>query len=173
MIGRKTRSAVTPRGERMNCAFRRPLWRSALLAGLISLAGVAALPARAALGGVEASVGTDRLQIGATLRVLPQPSYTVHELQAPSGTVVREYVSPSGIVFGVAWHGPSMPDLRQVLGTYFDRYVEATSKRGMRGPVSIEQPGLVVQSSGHMRAFTGKAYIPEALPQGIAADAVR
>lgn len=144
-----------------------------LLAGLLLLTVASATPARAALGGVEASVESDRLQMGATLRVLPMPSYTLHELQAPSGTVVREYVSPQGTVFGVAWHGPSMPDLRQVLGTYFDRYVDAAASRRVRGPLSIEQPGLVVQSGGHMRGFVGRAYIPEALPQGVAADSVR
>ena len=66
-----------------------------------------------------------------------------------------------------------MPDLRQVLGSYFDRYVEAAAQRKARGPVTIEQPGLVVQSSGHMRAFVGKAYIPEALPPGVSADSIQ
>lgn len=157
----------------MHTGIRERTWRSMLLAGLVLLTAAFVAPARAALGGVEASVESDRLQIGATLHVLAMPSYTVHELQAPSGTVVREYVSPQGTVFGVAWHGPSMPDLRQVLGTYFDRYVEATASRRMRGPLSIEQPGLVVQSGGHMRAFVGRAYIPEALPPGVTADSVR
>ena len=152
---------------------RRPQWRIALLGGLALGAAIAVSPVRAALGGSEATVETDRLAVGATSRVLPLAGYTVHELQAPSGTVVREYVSPAGTVFGVAWHGPSMPDLRQVLGTYFDRYVEATTQRGVRGAVSIELPGLVVHSSGHMRAFVGRAYIPEALPQGVVADSVR
>ena len=145
----------------------------AWLAGVVVIAGSAAWPARASLGGTQASVETDRLQVGATLRVLPSAAYSVHELQTPSGTVVREYVSPAGIVFGVAWQGPSMPDLRQVLGTYFDRYVEARATRKARGPVAIEQPGLVVQSAGHPRAFVGRAYIPEALPQGVTADAIR
>ena len=150
--------------------FSRP---SAWFAGAVLVAASAAWPASASLGGTQASVETDRLQVGATLRVLPSAAYTVHELQTPSGTVVREFVSPAGIVFGVAWHGPSMPDLRQVLGTYFDRYVEASATRKARGPVAIEQPGLVVQSAGHPRAFVGRAYIPEALPQGVTADAIR
>ncbi len=145
----------------------------ALLAAVGLFAGMTAVPARASLGGTQASVETDRLQVGGTVRVLPSAAYTVHELQTPSGTVVREYVSPSGIVFGVAWHGPSMPDLRQVLGAYFDRYVEAAAKRKARGPVAIKQPGLVVQSGGHMRGFVGRAYIPEALPQGITVDAIQ
>jgi len=133
-----------------------------------------ALPAHAALGGTEASVFADQSQINATLRTMPNARYTMHELQIPSGTVVREYVAPTGVVFGVAWQGPSMPDLRQVLGTHFDEYVAAVAaRRNVRGPVLVQLPGLVVQSGGHMRGFIGKAYVPEALPQGVSADDVR
>jgi len=157
----------------MHCDLRPSWWHAALLVAAGLIAGIATCPVQAALGEPVASVETDRLQVGGTLRVLPSAAYTVHELQAPSGTVVREYVSPAGIVFGVAWQGPSMPDLRQVLGTYFDPYVQAASKRNARGPVAIAQPGLVVQSGGHMRAFVGRAYIPQALPAGVAPDAIR
>jgi hypothetical protein len=37
----------------------------------------------------------------------------------------------------------------------------------------IEQPGLVFYSGGHMRAFFGKAYVPETLPKGVTADAIK
>ena len=157
----------------MSCDVQQPRRCSARLTGVALFAGVVALPVQAALGGSEASVEADRLQVEGTQRVLHTAAYSVHEMQAPSGTVVREYVSPEGLVFGVAWQGPSMPDLRQVLGTYFDRYVDAATKRKARGPITIEQPGLVVQSSGHMRAFVGRAYIPEALPPGVGADSIK
>jgi hypothetical protein len=140
--------------------------------GLVAMLG--APSALASLGGVEATVETDRLQMRATHRALTDARFTLHELQAPSGTTVREYVSPAGVVFGVAWQGPSMPDLRQVLGGYFDQYVDAMSaRRTRRGPVVIQLPGLIVQSSGHMRAFAGKAYVPGAVPQGVSADDIR
>jgi len=165
--------AADPESESMNTDFRIPRRCIASLGTLALVAGLSGAPARAALGGVEASVESDRQQIGATARVLSTPSYTMHELQTPSGTVVREYVSPEGTVFGVAWHGPSMPDLRQLLGAYFDRYVEATARRGARGPVAVQQSGLVVQSAGHMRAFVGRAYLPDALPQGVVAGSIQ
>jgi hypothetical protein len=141
--------------------------------GFIALLG--APSALAALGGAEATVEADRLQTGATHRVVTTDArFTLHELQAPSGTTVREYVSPTGVVFGVAWQGPTMPDLRQLLGGYFDQYVGAmTERRTRRAPVSIQLPGLVLQSGGHMRAFAGKAYVPAALPQGVSGDDVR
>jgi hypothetical protein len=147
---------------------------AARLAGIGLILLTPAFSARAALGGSEATVQADQVQIKATLGTLRSEKFTVHELQVPSGTTVREYVSPTGTVFGVAWEGPSMPDLRQLLGAYFDMYVAATAARRTRGsPVLIELPGLVVQSSGHMRAFAGKAYIPAGLPQGVAAEAIR
>jgi hypothetical protein len=130
--------------------------------------------AHAALGGIEATVETDRAAANATMRTQPGARFTVHELQAPSGTTVREYVSPAGVVFGVAWQGPSMPDLRQLLGPYFDRYVAAmAARRTRRSPVYVQLPDLVVQSSGHMRAFAGKAYLANGLPQGVAAQEIR
>src|ERR1700722_19006066 len=40
-------------------------------------------------------------------------------IEAPDETVVDEYVSPAGTVFAVAWHGPFVPDMQQILGSYF------------------------------------------------------
>jgi Protein of unknown function (DUF2844) len=140
--------------------------------GIATLAMIVSQSAIAALGGDAATVVADQAHINGKLVVSQAQKYTVHEIQAPSGTVVREFASPAGTVFGVAWSGPTMPDLRQLLGPYFDRYVEAAAQRNRRGPVLIEQSGLVVQSGGHMRAFVGKAYVPEALPQGVTVDEI-
>jgi hypothetical protein len=144
------------------------------LAAFGALGFAVVFPVHAALGGPEASVFADQSQINATLRTVSSAKYTMHELQVPSGTTVREYVAPTGTVFGIAWAGPSMPDLRQLLGTHFDDYVAAlAARRTVRGPVLIQLPGLVVQSGGRMRAFSGKAYVPEGLPQGMSADDVK
>jgi hypothetical protein len=157
----------------MNPESRHCLRRRASLAVLAAMTTLAGVSANAALGGLEATVQADQQHMGATLRVLRPGPYTLHEMQTPTGTVVREYVSPEGMVFGVAWQGPAMPDLRQLLGSYFDRYVGVVAQRKAKGPVVVEQPGLVVHSGGHMRAFVGHAYIPEALPQGVAPDSIR
>jgi hypothetical protein len=91
-----------------------------------------------------------------------------------AGATVREYVSPAGVVFGVAWEGPTLPDLRQLLGSYFALYVDAMSARHTRrAPVTIELPGLIVHASGHMRAFAGQAYLPQSVPPGVVAEDVR
>jgi len=97
--------------------------------------------------------------------------YSVHEIKATSGVLVREYVSPSGTVFGVGWHGVYVPDLQQLLGSYFEQYSEGARAQKAsyvgRRPLNLELPGLVVQMSGHMRAISGRAYIPGQVPAGV------
>jgi hypothetical protein len=135
-------------------------------------------PVMAALGGDERSVQDDRAHMRAALvRMTRADRYAIHEIQAPSGTRVREYVSTAGTVFAVGWNGRWQPDLRQLLGNYFDPYVQAaraarTSRPG-QGPLLIQQPGFVVQLSGRPRAFAGRAYVPLLVPQGLGADDIR
>ena len=131
----------------------------------------------AALGGNVASVQADQGHMQASLRSIRAANYTVHELEAPTGIVVREYVSAAGTVFGVAWHGPWPPDLRQLLGSYFEQYQQAvhTQNNGRAGrrPIRVELPELVVSVSGHPRSFAGHAYVPDMLPEGTRAEAIR
>jgi hypothetical protein len=133
-----------------------------------------ALPAFAVLGGDATSVTHDQLRLQASLRSTQNPGYTVHQLSAASGNIVREYLSPQGKVFAVTWQGPFRPDFQQLLGTYFQQFTAAAGKTRPRGaPLVIEQSGLVLYSAGHMRAFFGKAYVPDMLPQGVNANAIK
>ena len=128
----------------------------------------------AALGAKVDSVQADQAAISASVRSTQMAGFAVQELQAASGSVVREYAGADGTVFAVAWEGPTHPNLRQVLGDSFDPFVQAVkAQRVGRGPVSIMQPGLVVQSAGHMRAFRGRAYLPQLLPPGVTPDDIR
>jgi hypothetical protein len=138
----------------------------------------AALPslAWAELGGTVASVENDAIHMKGTLRAAATQEYTWHEIQAPTGHVVREYASVDGKIFGVSWEGPTIPNLRQLLGeTYFAKFQQAAAKRKHygRGPMLIEMPEFVFQQTGHMRDFHGRAYLPQALPQGVDASAIR
>jgi len=137
-----------------------------LTALLASGAGVASL------GGSVSSVESDRAHMKATTtRTSPSALYTVHEMQTPEGTTVREFASPAGIVFAVAWKGPFLPDLRAALGTYFDTYqVAPREHRHGHAHRDLEQPGLVVHSGGHPRAFVGNAYVPGLVPAGVSID---
>jgi hypothetical protein len=150
--------------------------RGILIAGVALLTLAVAPPARAALGGDVSTIQADQVHMQGTRRMIPAESYTVHEIQAATGTL-REYISPQGIVFAVAWHGPWLPDMRQIMGSYFEQYSQAAeshhSARLGRRPVMVEQPGLVIQSGGHLRSFAGKAYIPDMLPAGVRAEDIQ
>jgi hypothetical protein len=135
-------------------------------------------PAFAGLGEDLSSVLTDQVHMQGTLRTTATEAYTLHEIQSPTGIVVHEYVSPtSGKVFEVTWQGPWPPDMRQILAGYFAPYQQAAqaqlNSRAGRRPIVIQQPGLVVQSGGHMRSFAGRAYIPDLLPPAVSAEALR
>ena len=167
-----------PSSTRPAISSMRTGWPSTVVTSMtLVLLGLSA-PASASLGGDLSSVQTDRVHMqGALIQIASGNTYTVHEMRAASGTTVREFVSQAGTVFAVAWQGPSIPDLRQVLGTYFAPYAEAAQaaqrKRAGHGPMKIEEPGLVVEQSGHPRAFTGRAYVPQFVPAGVGPDVIR
>jgi len=132
----------------------------------------------AALGGTTASVDADRVHVqGALMRMVTSDAYALHEIRSASGTLIREYVNSAGTVFAVAWQGPFVPDLRQVLGDRFDQYqtamVARQRVRRLRGSVALDEPGLVVQMNGHARAFSGRAYVPALLPPGVQLETIR
>lgn len=145
--------------------------------GIVVAALAAPFSACASLGGDLTSVRDDQAKMQGTLQTTSNDSYKIHEIQAASGVVVREYVSLSGNVFGVAWQGRTHPDLHQVLGAYYDQYVKAVqvqrAQRHGHGPLLIQQPGFVVQMGGHMRSLTGRAYIPQSLPAGMRPEVIR
>jgi hypothetical protein len=133
-----------------------------------------ATAAHASLGGNSASVEADRLHMNASAAVyMPKTpsagSYTVTETVLPSGTRVRQYVSAAGVVFGVAWSGPFMPDLRQLLGPSFDTMVARQASQSSAGHrhFGVHEPGLVIESGGHPRSFAGRAYLPASVPAGV------
>jgi hypothetical protein len=141
---------------------------------------VLALPAvvHASIGGTASSIESDRVQMqGALRQIVRSGPYTLHEVQSASGIVVREYVSDAGTVFAIAWQGATFPDMRQLLGPYFDRY-HAEAERLVRarrghGPLTVDLGDLVVQSAGHNRAFNGRIYLPQAAPRGVGIESIR
>jgi hypothetical protein len=154
-------------------------WRGAWLrcAAVASLQLAMIPSAFGALGGTADSVQADQSRMMAKMNSTDARGYTVHEMTTSTGVVVREYVSPAGRVFGVAWQGPFMPDMRQMLGSYFHQFSAlAKTKRESRPNRSlllIREPGIVVESSGHMRAYSGRAYDPRLLPEGVHENDVR
>jgi hypothetical protein len=79
-----------------------------------------------------------------------------------------------GKVFAVSWSGPVNPDLRQVLGSYYPQFAQAASTtHGNHRRLNIEQPGLVVQNVGRLRAFAGRAWVPSMLPENFSIDDIK
>lgn len=106
------------------------------------------------------------------------PAYSVSQTTLPSGTVVNEYITAGNTVFALSWQGPTMPPLKTLLATYFPTYVQALTdahdtQGGGYGAAVVRQTGLVVETGGHMGSFVGRAYLPQALPQGLSADDIK
>lgn len=157
--------------------FMQRAWVSGLLdvaACTVLVFLCATLPAFAALGEDVSSVATDQAHLKASVRMVPHQFYLVQEMQTPSGTAVRQFVSPAGIVFAVAWQGAA-PDLQQLLGAYFDEFEEAaTSERSRRGRgMHLDHGDLVVDTGGHMRFVVGRAFLRSKLPAQVTSDDIR
>lgn len=137
------------------------------LLGALALTLAAATPAFATLGGGVASVEADRARLEGKVQVTTVAGVTVHEITTAAGTRVREYLTSDGAVFAFTWRGPFIPDLRQLLGTYYEQYAHAAKEAHPVGKrhLSVQLPGLVVESGGHMRAFAGRAWDPALLPK--------
>lgn len=124
------------------------------------------------LGGDAGSIEADRGELHAALRSIPMQQFDLHEITAPSGTLVHEYLTRQGTVFAVTWKGPLPPDLHQLFGNYYERFQTAAAAQmrpGMHRQVNVTAADLVVQSSARPRSFGGVAYIPSLLPSGVSA----
>ena len=141
---------------------------------LFSIVATGAFPAWATLGGSAESVVTDQTKFHAKRAVVDRPDYAVQEITGDDGTVIREYVTPAGKVFGVSWNGPTIPDLTQLLGTYNAEFQAGVrAKRSRRSTAAVHNSDLVVESTGHMRSFHGRAYLNSMLPSGVTQDVVQ
>jgi hypothetical protein len=128
----------------------------------------------AILGQAAESVFVDQQRMHAQLHTVANEGYVVQQIEAADGTVVREYVSSTGLVFGVAWYGPKVPDLSALLGDYFPLYQAALpTPVHRRAPVSVHTEALVLEISGHIRAFHGRAYVPDLVPSTFTPEVIQ
>ena len=131
----------------------------------------AVIAARASLGEPATSVAADQLHLKGQIRHSAAAGYQVDQITTPEGTVVKEFISPAGIVFAVSWRGPVMPNLAQTLGSTYFGMLTSAEKRERSGlghdHVQLRTPQLVVHAGGHMRFFFGVAYVPSLLPPNV------
>ena len=143
-----------------------------LVATLLFLHGAAA---QAALGATREDLLRDAAALQTTrVTITSREHYDVHEMVSGDGLTVRAYVEPGGRVFAVTWSGRVQPDLRVVLGPYYDRFLEAArAPHSSHHVLTVNAPDLVLSVVKLPRGFTGRAHLPSLVPAGTAVDSLR
>jgi hypothetical protein len=149
----------------------------ALLFGLIISAVIStAHVANAALGESADSIASDRKSLSALRGAATvRDNYTIQTIESDA-TTVREYISPNGVVFGIAWNGLTHPDLTPLLGSYATEYREAlrqTPRKPGRRTLQVKTDSVIVEKWGHMRNLRGRAYAPALIPPGVSIDEIK
>ncbi|NKJ45828.1 hypothetical protein CIC12_03530 [Burkholderia sp. SG-MS1] len=123
-------------------------------------------------------------ELGGTMPGQPNPTATaprmlrngalrVRTLTDAGNTTINEYATSTGQIIGYAWEGPTMPDLRTLLGKYADSYLAGAASPAADANLHssrIARPDVIVESGGPMRGYVGRAWLPAALPPGVTAD---
>ena len=137
-------------------------------------------PAHAQLGTTVAiaatGISSSSNAADATAQVLQQAENSAARWQESTDANqirVRQYVSSSGQVYAVSWDGPAMPDVAVQLGTWFDRYRQEASAAlpnasGLHSS-RVSSSDLMVETAVRLRDFSGRAWLPGALPAGVTA----
>ncbi len=146
------------------------VWRAWLCVGCAAL--VAAPGAHAALGGPASGALADGRPLAQAhaLRAAGAAQVSDTTVIDVSGVTVHEYSGSDGVVFAIAWSGATIPDLRQLLGSYFPGYqagLRARPAASYRAAVRLRTPQIVAHAAGHMRAYFGSAYAPALVPAGV------
>ena len=133
-----------------------------------ALALLCAPAAYAGLGEPSTSAALDHAAMQGRLSVTTAQTFDVQKIVGVGGQTVREYATRSGTIFAVTWSGTRTPDLKLLLGAYFDRYVAAAKlHRTGHHLVSIRTPDLVLTVTRFQRAAFGQAYLPALMPGGV------
>jgi Protein of unknown function (DUF2844) len=139
----------------------------------VALAAWPFASALAGLGGDASSVEADRASLKGTVRVTSSSSFAVHEITTSDGLKVQEFLNSGGKVFAVSWRGAGIPDLKQMLGSYYGEFAQAASAPHYNHHhLNVETANVVVQSSGHTRSFFGRAWVPALLPQNFSVSQI-
>ena len=154
---------------------RKPRCSVNLAASATALAALAALAAstgaRAELGGQMSSQTTS----ASAPQTLFNGALRTRTSVDAGGTTINEYATNTGRIVAYTWAGPTMPDLRALLGNYVDSYrtgaaALAATGNGNLHASRVVRPDVIVESGGPMRSYAGRAWLPGGLPPGIVAD---
>ncbi len=135
---------------------------------------MASVPAWAALGSDVSTVDSDAQVLRGQHTKVSRVGYNLHQITTADGSVVNEFVSPAGTVFGVSWTGHSVPNLHQLLGTYVTNFQQGqVTQRVPRRAITIQGDNFVFSSVGHLRSFHGRAYVPGLVPANLTPEVVQ
>ena len=146
--------------------------KSILMVLLMLLVG--SLPAWAALGENVSSVESDVQVFHGQHKMVARVGYNLHQITATDGSVVNEFVSPSGVVFGVSWQGHSLPNFSQLLGAHMtDLQNSQRLNHVPRRAITVQSGDFVLMSIGHNGSFRGRAFVPSLVPASLTPEVVR
>jgi len=95
--------------------------------------------------------------------------YTVEEIRY-GAAIMREYVAPTGVVFGIDWKGMIHPDVTQLLGSFAGTGPEEALRAPGPPKIDTEAEDVVIQKWGQPDDPHGRAYAPDLAPQGVKID---
>ena len=132
------------------------------------------VPAWAVLGEDVSTVNSDVQVLRGQHVMVAKVGYNLHQISTSDGSVVNEFVSPAGTVFGISWQGHYMPNLQQLLGTHMADLQQGQRTRVVpHRAVTIQGDNFVFSSFGHMRSFRGRAYVPGLVPANLTPEVVQ
>jgi hypothetical protein len=148
---------------------------SSVAAAALTLGALcASAGAHAELGGaMPTQPATNAGAAAGSSRTLLNGALRVRTLIDAGNTTINEYAASTGQIVGYTWEGPTMPDLHALLGKYTGSYLAGAVTSAADGNLHnsrIAQPDVIVESGGPMRGYTGRAWLPAALPAGVTAD---
>ncbi|MBI3593634.1 MAG: DUF2844 domain-containing protein [Nitrospirae bacterium] len=145
---------------------------------LVSLLGLAAVPALAVLGEDQNSIESDRQRLSGERKPAREKNgYRLETLKSPSMTL-EEYVDSNGTIFAVTWKGAGFPDFEKLFGKYFEEFQKGWVERRKdnrlrRVPIVMKTDHLVVETGGRRRSLMGRAFVPSLFPTGVTEKEIR
>lgn len=148
----------------------------------VLLAAVALpLPVHAALGDVidpAEVIARSARNAGAAglpaVMISRQAGFDRLESVGDDGVRVSQFVAPDGRVFAASWDGPRVPDLKSVMGRYYDTYLKAaTLNNGSKHHLSMTVDGVRMTMTVLPRNARGTAVLQETVPAGVDLQSLR
>ena len=93
--------------------------------------------------------------------------YDISTMITSDGVVVKQFIR-DGKVFAISWHGPRIPNLRQLYGVYFKDFIASTTiNRGMHQR-RVDGLDFTATVSGISGKLVGQALLKSQLPPSLA-----